>query len=164
MVEGIIIGVAATVIATAILAATGRLTRLFQIPLHVRAWEITVNRAKKDYGRWQDHADRELAEQLRQIDEDHNARGIYHSGIRLQARAKAEREMKERAKDEKTKMGRKIDDALHDLRAIDRAWLAVKYRGDYGRLKAFWTGLTKQPKSLEDDVIDPVFRRMKGDN
>lgn len=164
MVEGIIIGVAATVIAAAVLAASGTLTRLFQIPKHVREWEVSKNRAEKDYARWRERADRELANHLRSIDEEHNAHGVYHSSMRLEARATAERHVEEQAKDEITKMARSIDDAFRRLRPVDRAWMAMKYRGDYGRIKAVWVGLTKQPGSLEDDVLDPVFRRMKDES
>ena len=159
--EAIVITVAGTIIATAILAATGGLTRLFRIPRHIREWEITIRRASKDCRRDAEQLYRELADKLDQLDEDYNARGIYNSGIHLLAREKAHRAVQERVKDEMTKRDRIIDDATLRLRAVDRAWLALKNRGDRGRMKALWAALTKQPASLERDVLDPVFRRMK---
>lgn len=163
MAEQIVVGVV-------LFAATGVLgwavRALLLAPRHVREWATELDRAKRDYTIWNERATRQLTERLSEIDEHHNARGMYDSGNRLAARARATEQSREEVEDRFRVMSRKIDDAFRRLGRVDLIWLAIKYRksdayGDYGIWRAVWTALTKRPGSMENQILEPVLRRMK---
>lgn len=159
------IGVAVFIITAALAWVAG----LFRVGRNVKTWEIESDRAKKDYAVWRERADREFAEELERIDENHNTRwGLDHPGLRLAARARATERIQEQTVDQMRVMSRRIDDAFHKLRRVDLAWLAIKHRksseyGDYSVLKALWTALTRRPGSMENQILEPVVRKLKDD-
>lgn len=161
MLEQIVVAVVSAVI----LGVLAQFLGLFRVGKNVRTCMTEINRAKKDYGAWAERARRHLIEKIRQIDEDHNARGIYHSGIRRHAGTQAMEEMRLLQEAELRVLSRRISDAFDALRPIDRAWLAIKTkdRGDYSLVKAVWIALTKPPRSMEDEILDPVLEMVKED-
>lgn len=157
MLTEILIGVAVALI----LGALGWLVGAFRAPRNVEEWRVKIRRATKDYPTWRDHADGDLAEELRRIDEDHNARGIYHSGIRLDARQRAIERVEVETADRLTVMSRAYDDAFGKLRRVDKVWLAwtTKNRGELGVVRATWKGLFGKTPSMEADILDSVVER-----
>jgi hypothetical protein len=162
MVEEIVVGLVVT-------AAGGlvvRMTGIFRAPRNVRACEVEVNRAKTDYGASRQRIARDFAEKVRQIDEDHNSRGTYHSGERVYALKRAAEDAQLETVADLRHASRRITDAFERLGRIDRVWVTIKDRKalGYGGLKVFkavWIVLTKKTLSLEDDVLEPVLRDLK---
>lgn len=125
---------------------------------------MKTQRAWTDYNVWAARADRDLIDELGRIDEDMNDRGLYNSGIRLDALGKARQRATDANADQLRTRARKIDDAFHKLRRVDLAWMAIQYR-EKGKplvaLKGVWRALTKPPLSMEKDMLDPVLRRLE---
>lgn len=156
MVGEVVVGV----IVVVVVGVLARIAGLTEVPRKLRQWETTVNRAKTDYGVWAKRRDASLQEELQQIDEEHNARGLYHSGIRLEARARAHGRATNDVEDQLRVLSRKIDDAFHGLRRVDRAWLGFRYRrGLRDGLKTIWVAMTRPLGSMEEDILEPVLSR-----
>lgn len=163
MVEEIVVGL----VVTAAAGVLARMTGIFRAPKNVRACEVEVNRARTDYGTWRQRTDRDFAEKVRQIDEDHNRRGMYNSGERIYALRRAAEDAQLATVAEMRSTVRRITDAFARLSRIDRVWLTIKRRNELGYggfkvVKAVWIVLTKNTISLEDDVLEPVLRDLKG--
>jgi len=79
-----------------------------------------------DRRKWVEAKYHEMLDELSKIDEDFNARGLFHSGLRLQARAKARRRYTEEYDRYHREMTRRIQVA--DVGWLGRKLYRLKYR------------------------------------
>jgi hypothetical protein len=159
MLTEIVVAVATAII----LGVLGWLAGVFTAPKNVEEWRVQIRRATKDYWTWRTRADRELAEELQRIDEEHNERGIYHSGIRLQARQRAIDRVEAETADQLTVMSRAYDDAFRKLHRVDKVWLVwtTNDRDELGIVRATWKALFGKTASMEADILDPVIENAR---
>lgn len=161
MAEEIIVGVSVVII----VAGLGWIAGVFRVPRNVADLELSLDRSKRDYALWRERHDAEVAYELRGIDEEHNARGTYDSGIRLDDRQKVLDRAARETKEQLIVMFRAWEDAFRKLRRVDRVWLvwAMKPRGETGRVKGTWKALFGKLASVERDILQPALERAENE-
>jgi hypothetical protein len=133
----------------AVLAGIGvAVIRLSAVPGDVARHDRRAQALDEDLERWVADDHRRVREELEAIAYDHNARGIFHSGIHLRARAEAKTRALQRYRDRLSQSER----ALEDLEA-EESW-------PHG----LWRFVTRRPQLAlrAPERVEPVIEDWRG--
>lgn len=102
--------------------------RLFRVRRNVAIRDRRLERSIRDHGEWMEERGRTLHRRLTEIDNDHESRGLFRSGMRLASRRDAKAEALRELRTHRIALADLREDVLDEETVLERIYRRMRNR------------------------------------